>query len=164
MKVLHPMDIFQEGRCCCCFSLVVSLTSDLPHGSARNLLVLWGLQVKPRFSPESMKQSESHAQELAKIRLLPFVSHTQRFSSWSAKRNIVLCFIFICHCFCSGVSISLHDECCWVVRFRFRDSKWDKLLASPLEIVGFGCVWEKWMPTMWIYLVHFSAFAILDKS
>lgn len=63
------------------FSLVVSLTSDLPHGSARNLLVLWGLQVKPPFSPESMKQSKSHAQELAKVRILPFVSHTQRFSS-----------------------------------------------------------------------------------
>lgn len=30
-----------------CFSLVVSLTSDLPHGSAGVCWCCWGLQVKP---------------------------------------------------------------------------------------------------------------------
>lgn len=85
------------------FSLVVSLTSDLPHGSAGSLLVSRGLQVKPPFHhPSGRSRAKSHAQELAKIGLLPFVSHNAAFfSSWSAKKT----FCALLHLYLSFASV-----------------------------------------------------------
>lgn len=41
--------------------LVVRATSDLPHGSAGLLLVLWGLQVKPLFYQTGRSRTEARS-------------------------------------------------------------------------------------------------------
>lgn len=106
-----------------CFSLVVSLTSDLPHGSAGVCWCCGGLQVKPLLYQSGPSRPEATLRSWlnrtsavclphAAFISLPDLQKTKK-EKWQQKdKNIVLYFlflIFICHGFCSGVPFSWHD-------------------------------------------------------
>lgn len=104
-----------------CFSLVVSLTSDLPHGSAGVCWCCGGLQVKPLLYQTGPSRPEATLRSwlnrtsavclphAAFISLLDLQQKGKRNKKTKTLCFILFFFIFLCHGFCSGVSFSRQD-------------------------------------------------------